>query len=172
MTRQQQILGALLLATLLAAYFAPDPESSVVAPVARSAGSRVLPPTGGDARPSQRQAVDVLAILPRLPADADQEPFAVVSWEPPAPPAAAKLQEAELPPPPPQAPPLPFKVMGQYQEGGQQGVFLLLNDRSLVAKVGDVLADQYQVESYRDGVLTLVYLPLQQRQTLVVSAAN
>lgn len=181
MKRQHIVLGASLLVTLIAAYFSPDPDQGVVAPSSKPQtnfnGKNTTSTVGvssgavGARVASGVRSMEVLAIRPRIAGDDDQGPFPSVSWEPPPQaPIAVKVKEEK--PPPPQAPPLPFKVMGQYSEGSVRGVFLLHNDRSLVAKVGEVLADQYRVESLKDGVLTLIYLPLQQRQTLAVSTSN
>lgn len=172
MNRQHAIRALGLLAAAAVVYFAPEPEEGVVAPSARAAAAppvrqAAAAPPGA---PAAAGAPEVLAIRPRLAAGEEHEPFVPVAWEAPAPPPApAKVKEE---PPPPQAPPLPFKVLGQYSEAGQEGVFLLHGDKNLVVRVGETIAENYKVESLKDGVLTLLYLPLRQPQTLTISAPN
>jgi hypothetical protein len=73
---------------------------------------------------------------------------------------------------PAKAPPLPFRVMGRYVEDGQTGVFLQHNEHNLVVHSGDTLAHDYKVLSLDGGVLTLLYIPLNEIQTLRVEEAN
>ncbi|AIY41399.1 putative secretion system X translation initiation factor [Collimonas arenae] len=163
------ILGVSLLATVLAVIFAPAPGNDGVALAARKAGSAV-----SAAQPQQikkSSAIDVLRIRPR---DVDEDDdgakvFASTQWTPAIPkttvgPAnAAPPVSAEA-----QLPPLPFKLLGRYQEDGQDLVFLQFNDQNLVVRVGDTIADHYKVQSLKGPLLTLLYTPLNQPQTMDV----
>lgn len=170
MNKRPLIWGAVLMGAAALIYFAPQAEQPIVAPTARTAPRQAASAREATGDRLASQTAMVLAIRPRVAADGDHEPFPAVTWN--APPPDATVKAGDEPPPEPQAPPLPFKVMGQYSEADQHGVFLLHNDQNLVARVGDTIANNYKVESLRDGVLTLLYLPLQQRQTLLVSAPN
>lgn len=71
-----------------------------------------------------------------------------------------------VPPPPPQAPPLPFRFLGLWQEQGQTAVFVSDGPRDLILKAGDTVDGHYKVEDIGHGAVRLVYLPLNQIQTL------
>lgn len=88
--------------------------------------------------------------------------FEVKSWYVPPPPPKP------MPPPPPSAPPLPFVYMGKTIEEGQLTVFLTKQERNYVVKVGDTLDGMYMVEEASPRMMTLVYLPLNIKQTLMI----
>ena len=68
--------------------------------------------------------------------------------------------------PPPVAPPLPFTYMGQLTSGPEAKVFLTLGDRNLVLREGDIVDSIYRIEKIAGSAITLVYLPLDERQTI------
>ncbi|MBV6323969.1 hypothetical protein [Duganella violaceipulchra] len=170
------VLGLALAATLLAIYFAP-PEASAPASKALAAQRSAAGPVSAPA---------VLAIRPRAqPNDsAEQDDSAelrdsevaalfepaVVAPAPAAKPALAAPVAATIAPP--LAPPLPFRALGRYVDGGNTAVFLLHNERVVMVRVGDVIADTYLVESLTGTTLALRYTPLNQRQTLQVGGNN
>lgn len=88
--------------------------------------------------------------------------FEVKSWFVPPPPPKP------LPPPPPSAPPLPFAYMGKLIEDGQLTVFLTKQELNYVVKVGDTIDRMYKVEEVTPSMMTLVYLPLNIKQTLMI----
>ena len=72
-------------------------------------------------------------------------------------------------PPPlpvPVAPPLPFQYVGRIQ--GREGPTILLSRgaESFSVKAGEPIDNDYRLESVAGDALTIVYLPLNQRQTL------
>lgn len=154
-------LGAALAATLCAAWYAPDDEGSGVArPVAPTA-SRSVPPAPA--------FLDVLAIRPRMEEDdtPDASLFETTEWgglAAAAPVAAAPVDAA--PAAAAAAPPLPFRVMGSFEQAGQTIVFLQQNDLNHAVRAGDTIGATYKVESVTGAVMTLRYLPLNQVQTL------
>jgi len=168
------LLGVVLCATLLAAYFAPPKASEAVAlsEHVRASGALTAAPS---ARDIARQPSEVLSIKSR---DADPqddttslfaakaEAVPVVKAMPAAAPASAPQAAA------PQAPTLPFRVLGRFTDGEQEGVFLQHNDQNLVVRVGDTIAEHYKVESLNGTTLTLRYEPLNQQQTLEVGGSN
>jgi len=178
--KRTQLRGGLLtlglLATLLLTYFAPSPHDEVVAPAAAPNGTTLATSSarGSDASP---RTVEVLSLRSRNVEDelGSGAPgvFKSAQWEPQAAaPTPVELPAAAQEAPAPQAPPLPFKVLGQYSQGGQAGVFLQYNDQNLVVHVGDTIAQQYKVESLSGTSLTLRYLPLDLQQTLDMSSTN
>ncbi len=89
--------------------------------------------------------------------------FAPHSWQPPPPP----------PPKPaaPKAPPLPFLYLGKVLEGGEILVFLGQGPRTHLLRRGDVLAE-YKIDEITPTQITLVYLPLNEKQHLTFGSAN
>lgn len=187
---RQAGLALALLATVAAAWFAPasdetgpptDSKRASLAP-ANDGGLAVTPTPA----PRSRAAVAAPEVmqLNRRDDDLDRQPerlFVARAWLPkpaasaasgplPARPVAAA--SAPLPTPVQSAPPLPFRVLGRYSDGGDTGVFLQFNSQNLVARVGDTLVDQYKVEALSATTLTLRYLPLNETQTLDLGAAN
>ena len=178
-----------LAATLLAAWFAPAPASDAdVVPTrqAMAAGGADRQASSVAPLPSAVRSAAALhepAVLRIHSRDADaqdgdnaglfaslhgSEPGRGIAPEVPVP----VVQSATPPAPEPQAPPLPFRVLGRYVEDGETVVFLAHNDRNLAVRVGDTIAEHYRVEGMQRGVLNLVYLPLNQTQTLEVGGGE
>lgn len=164
-----------LLATLAAAWLAPGADDDgLVPPATRGAPAQAQAQAGHVADGGDAQ-VEVLRVLARglaEPGPADGA-FGVPAWRRASSPArpvpqAPASQVAPAAPVAPQAPPLPFKVMGRYEEAGKTAVFLLHGEQGLMARAGDVLAKDYRVEALSDTVLTLRYLPLDQLQELAL----
>ena len=74
-------------------------------------------------------------------------------------------------PPPPVAPPMPYRVAGQVVHDGPPRVVLARDDRVFFVREGDMLEGGYRVESIKSDAVTLVYMPLDERQTLAVASA-
>lgn len=70
----------------------------------------------------------------------------------------------------PVAPPLPFRVMGRYEDGGKSVVFLLQADRSWAIGEGDALSETYKVERITPSAIHIRYLPLNEVQVLEIGA--
>ncbi len=92
--------------------------------------------------------------------------FGAKSWVvvPPPPPAAPPA-----PPMAPRAPPLPFRFMGQIDDGeGKRTFFLVRGTAALSVEVGESIDRTYLLERADGGVLVFNYLPLQERQSLTI----
>jgi hypothetical protein len=169
-------LGVALLATLLAAWFAPEPEDDGVVlnprPASPAASRSVRDATAGIPAPARNASavasVEVLQIRERLASDEDEiSLFAVADWQQRKVPDAVENQmPEEAPPPPPVAPPLPFRMMGRYVENGQTLVFLQQADRNWIVREGDILNESYKVESVGANAIHFKYLPLGEVQIL------
>lgn len=76
----------------------------------------------------------------------------------------------------PVAPPLPFKYVGRWKDSQDQLVMLSVNDEVLSAKQGDVLLNQYVVQTIAElpqGLqMTFLYRPFNQTQQLFVGKAH
>jgi hypothetical protein len=86
-------------------------------------------------------------------------------------PAPKAKPVAEAPPPAPVAPPMPYRVAGQVVFDGPPRVVLARDDRVFFVREGDMLEGGYRVESIKSDTVTLVYTPLEERQTLAVASA-
>ncbi|MDP3873585.1 MAG: hypothetical protein Q8Q80_13075 [Methyloversatilis sp.] len=109
----------------------------------------------------------------RAAAEIGRDLFATYSFLPPAPSPAALAAAAARkgPPPAPVAPPLPFRYQGKLMEEGGITVFLAQGERILPARTGDLLNNQYRVESVTATAITFMFEPLKQRQTLTIGSA-
>ncbi|GAA5786687.1 hypothetical protein [Chitiniphilus shinanonensis] len=161
MTRRHKMLALALLSSAALTWWsaAREPQAPVAA-VARPTPARVA-----------AQAVatsDLLALQPRNVPARGADPFRVAGWlAVPTPPAAAPA----IPTAPP-VPELPFRLLGRYIDGERQAFFLQYGERNVVAHLGDVIDDTYQVASLEQGLLTFIHLPLEMRQTLAVGEMN
>lgn len=97
--------------------------------------------------------------------------FAAQSWYVAPPPPPAMTATAPPPPPRPTAPPLPFKFIGKLDDRQALQVFLLRGEQVLVVREGDLIDKTYKVRRIDAERMTLVYLPLDIAQTLVVGRA-
>ena len=82
------------------------------------------------------------------------------------------------PPPPspppevPRAPPLPFRYMGQLSDDkGAVTYFLVRGTSTLSVSVGENIDSMYRLESAEGGALQFTFVPLKERQSLVIGVA-
>jgi hypothetical protein len=167
------VLAVALVGAALAAWqLQPSPPDPVEV-VGREQSSSTARPTTTVATASAH-LLKVLSVRPRDRVDKDPARlFDEPTWV--HVPTLAAVAEAPVPPPLPTvaaAPPLPFRLLGRYSDGATPAVFLQFNDQNLVVRIGDKVADSYQVENLDDNSLTLLHLPTQQRQTLNLGAAK
>ncbi|WP_377702057.1 hypothetical protein [Pseudoduganella sp. UC29_71] len=182
-------------ATLLAAWFAPDDEGMIVAPAAATprpaydatatANNAVIAAQIAAAKVAASAAIAIELQIQRRVADEDPgNLFSSTGWQAPSPlkPAAARAQQdqqgqqtgsgaaagASAGGPPP----LPFQFMGRFIDDGKTAYFLQVEDRNVVARVGEKLGDNYQLDAAANGTLTFTYLPLNLKQTLAVGDTN
>ncbi|HZM33158.1 MAG TPA: cohesin domain-containing protein [Burkholderiales bacterium] len=92
----------------------------------------------------------------------------------PAPAPAKPVARAAGPVPvaaPPAPPPMPYRVAGRVMRGNVTEVVLAKGDTVLSVRIGDVLDDGYRVAAIEPEGVTLVYVPLDARQTLPISSS-
>ena len=71
------------------------------------------------------------------------------------------------------APPLPFRYMGQINDGnGAVTYFLLRGTATLSVSVGDSIDNTYRLDSAEGGALQFTFLPLRERQSLHFGVAQ
>ncbi len=167
--KRWMIIGGLLVVTLGAAAWVrniEDTESGISTEVpARTA--RTAPATAASAR-ADTPGIDLDRLVNRTPGTAERDPFAL-----PQPKVAKRIARTGArapiaPPVPPSAPPMPFTYMGKLRSGSDTAVFLTQGERNLVLREGDTIDSTYRVEQIADRAITLVYLPLDERQTIVI----
>lgn len=183
------VLGLALVAVLIAAWFAPPAKddgvvlsehSQKTAPSAGVASQtmtyKTAPTLDVSVRGTSMTSVEVLGIRPRIQEDEDDEQdsklFVPTRWASPVKKMLVSVKPVEVAAVPPKAPPLPFRVLGRYDEDGQTFLFLQHFEKNLVVRVGDTIAEQYKVESLQGTTLSLRYIPLDQIQTLEVGGAQ
>jgi hypothetical protein len=101
----------------------------------------------------------------------DADPFAPRSWQPapvvveaPKAPVVSELaKEVEAPPPP-----LPYKFMGEMNDGNDRVVYLGRGENVLLARVGDVLESSYRVVGIGTTQIDFESLPSGVKQSLVI----
>ncbi|MFS2004965.1 hypothetical protein ACEN9F_15185 [Duganella sp. CT11-25] len=175
------VIGAAAAATLLAAWFAPDQDGGVVGPAGATtrdaAPAAVIagPPidVATEAGPPPAPGVD-LQIHPRVADDEMGNVFAKQSWAPQAP---LKVMQEEVPQARQAAaqsgpPALPFQFMGRFTDEGKTAYFLQIDGQNVVARPGEKVNDSYLLDSVSGDTMNFIYLPLNQKQTLVVGDTN
>jgi hypothetical protein len=125
------------------------------------------PPAAAPAAPREADAPPALA-LERLERPGLGEARAHLFTTPPA-------RAAPPPSPPPVVaapsvpPPLPYRFLGRYVEGGRSAVYLARGDEPVLAVPGATLPGGYRVEEVAPEAVTLLYVPLGSRQRLQLS---
>lgn len=157
------LLVLALAATLAATWWAtrlPDDDADTLVEAAARA-DRPSPTVAQAAAPTAP------AVTPAAPVAGDEtrfptrgpDLFAATSFRPPPPPVIVP------PPPPPQAPALPFRYLGRWQEDGIDVVFLEERERTHLARQGDRLGP-WRVDTISEQAISLTFLPLEQQRTL------
>ena len=180
-SRRSLLWGALVL-TLIGVVLAARVEEVQAPPGAREA-RRAAAPVRTAPPPAQAAATLEAPVsldfdrLRRAPFDAALAASLAQAWEPPppAPPSVAALaaQKAALTAkaPPPQAPALPFRVIGRFNDGASVAAIVQAGQVVHVLRRGDVVERNYRVEDVNEKEASLMYLPLNILQKLDLGAA-
>lgn len=139
--KRWSILGTALLATLAAIAY-PVEDEVQLAPMPQPVAAQGAEQKAGQAEESG--AIDWVA--------SDVDPFAARGWQappPPPPPEQARVIQAveagpAAPPPPPA---LPYKFIGQMNDGTDRILYLGRGEQVQLARQGDVLDGTYKVLS-------------------------
>jgi hypothetical protein len=165
----QQVVRCLLMAAAAIAVFAMTRPSEEVASatVRQEREPSRATRRAGTALPASTAAY--LTWLAHRTSDAKDAPalFATHTWfvppppPPPAPPPAL--------PPAPTAPALPFALLGTFAaQGDEQTYFLARGDRIFDVKLGATFDNDYQLVDANQANLTILYKPMNARQTLAL----
>jgi hypothetical protein len=95
--------------------------------------------------------------------------FANQTWTPPPPPPPPIVK---MPPPLPTAPPVPFVYLGKKLEDKNWQIFLARGEQIYVVEKNEVIDGTYRILEVRPPTLSLIYLPLNQTQTLAIGSAE
>jgi hypothetical protein len=162
------LLAILALAAGLVVFSPPPGVSS--AHLSEAIRPQRMPGASSGTAAPEPDGVTLLALRDRRSAESPSAlAFSTRDWTPPPPPAPP---QATVVAPAPQAPPLPFTYIGKMRESGQWIVFLASQERTYVIKDDMLIESKYRVEKVAPPTLTLIYLPLQQSQTLAIGSAE
>lgn len=163
MNRRHLILGVVLAATVLLAFWPqPDDQVEVVGVAARQDGaSRANPEAGRETEKTMTTGGH--ARFPVLKRDL----FPAQTWRRPV--AAVKKPESVAPPPPPAPPEFPFTYSGRWASGGKEVVFLGREDDLTRVASGEVVAGQWRLDKIEPHGLMFTYLPLNMTKTLRIT---
>jgi hypothetical protein len=180
--RRWFIIAGLMISTLVAAAWvhnAPgDKSADIVAAVAEKTSSRTDSAASLIAEPGERQTsasygtpqVNLDRLTARDAGAPVRDPFAI------PPPKGRKTvprnTASNVPVPAPVAPPMPFTYMGKLNSGPDTNVFLTQGDRNLIVHEGETIDSTYRVEHVSDKEITLLYLPLGERQKIVIGESE
>ena len=84
---------------------------------------------------------------------------------PAPPPPPPQQQQVQAPPAPP---PNPYRFAGTLQQGASRRVFLALGERIFEAQEGEMLEQNFRVQSVTADAVTLVFVPLDAPVTIAL----
>ena len=169
------LLGALAL-TLVAAYFAPEAEhggvvlSERAAAVSTRAALAPATPTT-PTTPAAAAGSRVLSVADREAFTGEDALFKGLPAAPAQAPRAPAAPPPQVAPSEPEVPRLPLKMIGRYVDNGAPAAFVLMQDQSLVLRVGDAVADGFRVDHIDEASVTVRHLATEQRQSFRLDAA-
>ncbi len=176
--KRKVLIAAALVATLVAAYFAPARPDEVAMPPPRA---NATSPTNSGETARVSAAIDGQEAAPFLRPRTDEENAGLLGafTIPTAPSAVAQAPVQATPVnaipsavAPPVPPPLPFQVVGKFVDGSDQRVFLIFNGRNLVVHPGDAIGSDYTVSAISADQMTVQYVPLDVSQTVALPAPH
>ncbi len=174
----QMVWSVVLLGATALVWFAPAAEPE---PVLRERTPPAALPASASrplAVPASQSVPKVLRIVARDSADAGDENgsglFSIIDGNPAVESRAAVVAPAIVAalPQKKSAPPLPFTLLGRYDDQQRTAVYLQHGEQNLVVQVGDKIGTEYQVESLHGSSMVLRHLSSNARQTLDVGGAR
>lgn len=184
--RRSMVVAGALVATLMAAAFAPE-EPEVAVPLRRAAADNVQRTAHGVAG-----SIGHAPVEPRATREPPTEVRTRIADEPPAqwlgafaPPSVAfgpqsssggvppeTVAKGSIPAPtlvgpePMMPPPVRFTVAGRYVDGDDVRLFVVADGQNLMVRVGDRIGADYMVEAIADAELRVRYLPWKTTQMI------
>lgn len=165
MGRRQWVGGLFLCAVLAATFWPTNDEVTPNAKKVRSTSSDSERTTKRgiagrkDGLPNPSELLIVISAWRSTVSSEEIDAFAPKNWQPPPPPPPPEAA------PKPSAPPLPFRFIGNAQEGNKVVVFVESDTESFLLREGETVG-QYRVARISSEGATLIYLPLNETQLL------
>lgn len=173
------VLSSALVGTLAAAWHLSG-ENTDGGPVEAMDSRRIAGNSGSESQrpalgtgPTAAQRDDVIQLdrLDRRQLEiGSADPFKPLTWyvapPPPPPPPPAAIER-------PRAPPFPFQFIGKYISTDPKAkpvFYLTRGTESYAVSVGDTLDDVYVLESFANGQLVFIYIPLHEQQALSIGS--
>ena len=150
--RRWAVISVAAIATAIAAWVVSQNKDFAPAalPAERARAAAAAAPTSGASRTQVEPLSTQLPV--RAPIGRQRgDPFATRSWAPP--PQQQQQQQAEAPKPPPN----PYRFAGTVHRNGERQVYLLLGERLIEAKEGEMLERGFRVKAVTDRAVTLIY---------------
>lgn len=164
--KRKLLLSSSLALTLIATGWVSRFETSDAAVSLEPATQKAAPVRKPDLRDTEQYTNPTAETMPNTVtrySDTVRDIFAAPVIHRPAPPPPAAEQIVT-----PTAPPLPFTYMGRMQDDGVDTVFLATPQNNYMVHSGDVVNDQYRIDSIGNGQVIFTYLPLTITQTLAI----
>lgn len=167
--KSRLLMFAALIVTILLVWQAPEPEQEL----AISAPERSTK-TSVASTSKNEKTLDWRGMLTQERGWAEEDdlpdPYMVRLPAPPKPPPPPPTEEEEAAP---EAPPLPYKYMGESNRAdGSREIFLLRDNKLYIVHPGDILDKDYEVEAIEGNVMKLNYLPLDIKQELAIGGVK
>ena len=170
MSRRKIILGCLLVLSAWLAFFGDKTPSQETVGVITANTTKTVSSTRSNNSHSTQAVVAILELADReqwgMSEAGNRTPpkdlFSVHSWAPPPPKPAVTAPVALT------APPVPYTYVGKKRESDAWEVYLTRGEQIMIVREGEVLESLYKVQKIQPPSLTLVYLPLNQAQTIVI----
>lgn len=173
MPRQRWLIGFLAVTLALVAWTAVRGNSNSASLVEPSAprGARKSP-ADAPVPPAATTPATTLDEQGRDPiAESAADPFAPVSFLPPAPKVVATVTPP-LPPPKPIAPPFPFRYFGKMANvDGKLIIYLTRDDVLIPINEKQILDNAYRIDSVTDTQILITYLPLNEQSAITIQSA-
>lgn len=164
--RRKLLWSVALASTVAAIVWVSGNDAEIAAPATREhRSSDKRPATRANNASKELPVLSLNELKTRGLGDMKTDLFAAKSWYVPPPPPPPQ------PPPKPTAPPLPFAFLGRMIEGDHAAVFVSMQDRNQVVRVGDVIQSSWRVDAIEATRMKLTYLPLNENQYLALGAA-
>ena len=161
------ILGAALLLTVAATASVNRQDDGDIA-VTRHAKTKVeVPRSNSEPAAIADSSTDTLVEKLKRPAlpETVKDMFPAKSWYVPPPPVLVQVR--------PSAPPLSFQYIGKMVDADNRAaVFLEKQRRIFIVREGDAIDGNYRVDAIAPPVMTLTYIPLDEKQTMQIGEVN
>ncbi|MEK7792347.1 MAG: hypothetical protein AAB306_04295 [Pseudomonadota bacterium] len=176
--KRKLILGAALIATLIAVVFVEEEDDELGDPVGTIQPTKSTAPDRTGASQSSPAYLDVNKLGQRKFSAEAGDLFASTSWIPKPPEMTMQQQQTDLAqqaaktpsaPRVPTPPPLQFKYIGKAITEKETWVFLSRSGENLVAKLGGLVDDKYRIDTINDEAIIFTYLPLNAKQTFTIN---